>query len=294
MHWMIGDIRVDRVSELEGPLFPPGDVFPDYDAAVLRRHWDELVPMHYNPEAGRVIGAIQSYILRTGSSNILIDTCCGNAKQRPDEPPFHNLDTPYLKSLQDLGLEPEDIDVVLCTHLHVDHVGWNTRLEDGHWRPTFRNARYLFSETDLDFVIGQATAPAPASRRGLQYEDSIKPVIEAGQAHLLTEPSTLAPGLEIEFCPGHTPGHVLLRATSHGETGCFIGDVVQHPLQVFRPDWNSHFCALPAEARASRDRVLTACAEKNALVFATHFASPYAFRVGQNGNGYTLLPAAAR
>ena len=121
-------------------MFRPKDVFPDYDAEILERHYDDLVPRHYSPSLGLVIGTVQSYVIRSGSYNVLVDTCCGNDKQRPSEPPFHDLHTPYLERLDALGLRPDDIHFVLCTHLHVDHVGWNTKLENGKWVPTFPKA----------------------------------------------------------------------------------------------------------------------------------------------------------
>jgi len=280
--WTIGDISVDRVSEIEGPLFPPKDVFPAFDPDVLQRHWADLVPDHYAPDLGRVIGTVQTYVLRTPEHTILVDTCCGNHKQRPGDPPFHNLNTAFLERMGDLGVAPEDVDLVFCTHLHVDHVGWNTKLEKGEWVPTFPNATYVFTQTDLDFVTQNENMPLQ------YYQDSIAPVIASGQARVLAAEGELAPGLDIVFTPGHSPGHAMLRAQSKGQAALFVGDVVQHPLQVYRPDWNSNYCALPDDAVATRHRVLGECAERDCLMFATHFAGPYGVRIRRENDSFAL------
>lgn len=285
--WMIGNIAVDRIPELEGPLFRPQDVFPDFDAEVLARHWNDLVPRHYAPELGVVIGTVQSYVVRAGSCNILVDTCCGNDKQRPAEPPFHDLHTPYLQRLDALGLRPEDIHFVLCTHLHVDHVGWNTKLDNGRWVPTFPNATYIFAQAELDHLEGIA-ATTPPGGHGAHYADSIRPVVDTRRARLLTADHALMPGLDVEFTPGHSPGHVVLRVKSAGEEALFIGDVAQHPFQVYRPDWNSNFCAAPELARATRRRVLGECADRELLMFPAHFANPYAVRVHRFEDAFAL------
>jgi glyoxylase-like metal-dependent hydrolase (beta-lactamase superfamily II) len=286
--WKIGSIAVDRVAEIEGPLFSPAGVFTDFDRGVLDAHWAVLVPAHYDPELGLVKGTIQSYVIRTSGLTILVDTCCGNSKQRPAEPPFHDLDTPFLDRLAAAGVDPLEVDIVLNTHLHVDHVGWNTRLENGVWVPTFPNATYFFSKIDLDFIRNIANLPPPQNAHGLQYADSIEPILAAGRVRLLTGPEALCPGLEIEFASGHTPGHIILRATSGGKSGLFVGDALQHPLQVYRPDWNSAFCSMPDQARSTRRRVLADCADTGALMFPAHFASPYAFRIKRVGDGFAL------
>ena len=286
--WMIGEIAVDRVSEIEGPLFRPQDVFPDFDDEVLTRHWDDLVPRYYSPDLGLVVGTVQSYVIRKGRYNILVDTCCGNDKQRPTEPPFHDLHTPYLERLLSVGLRPEDIHFVVCTHLHVDHVGWNTRLENGRWVPTFPHATYLFAQADLDHLVSISEASPPDNSHGAHYADSVAPVIASRRARLLTGMEPLIPGIDIEFAPGHTPGHLVLRARSGGETALFVGDIVQHPFQVYRPDWNSRFCASAEQSRSTRRRILGECADDRLLMFPAHFADPYAVRVRRREDAFAL------
>ena len=283
--WMIGEISVDRVAEIEGPLFAPADVFPSFDQTILQQHWGDLVPDHYAADLGRVIGTVQTYVLRTPDHTILVDTGCGNHKQRPNDPPFHNLNTPFLETLGRLGVAPEAVDIVFCTHLHVDHVGWNTTLKDGAWVPTFPNATYVFTQAELDSLErpGTQTQSLPA-----HYHDSIAPIIASGQARPWSGEGELAPGLTIVSTPGHSPGHAMLRAHSGGQTALFVGDVVQHPLQVYRPDWNSNYCAMPDAAVATRHRVLAECAQIGCLMFATHFAGPYGVRIRHDHESFAL------
>jgi len=140
----IGDMTVSRIVEYEGPIFPPGFLFPDADDETLRANADWLQPAFIDPETGHLIMSFHSYVVRTPRHTILVDTCLGNHKHRPQRDFWHMRDGPYLADLAAMGIAPEDVDFVMCTHLHVDHVGWNTRLVDGRWVPTFPNARYLF------------------------------------------------------------------------------------------------------------------------------------------------------
>ena len=287
-HWTIGDIGVDPVIEFGGPAMQPGDVFPDYDPGVFTQHADVLVPRYFAPSLGRLVGGVKSHVIRTGGHNIVVDTGCGNGKERPGEPPFNNLRTPYLERLAEIGLRPEEIDLVVLTHLHVDHVGWNTRLQGERWVPTFPNATTVFSKIDLDFVLENAAAGPAGNTFGRFYDDSLKPVIEAGQIRLLTENQALVPGIDIEFTPGHTPGHILLRVRSDGEEGLFIGDIMHNPFQIYQPDCNSNYCALPEQAGAARRRVLAESAENGAQLFACHFADGHEVRVRRQGDGFAL------
>ncbi len=287
--WRIGDIKVDTVVEFGGPAMRPQDSFPDCDLGVFERHADVLVPNYFVPALGRIVGGVKSHVIRTGAHNILVDTGCGNNKERPNEPPFNNLQTPYLERLAELGLAPEDIDLVVLTHLHVDHVGWNTRLENGSWVPTFKNATTVFSQRDLAFVTENAEAGAAGNTFARFYEDSLKPVIEAGRIRLLTEDGPLVPGIDIGFAPGHTPGHILLRARSGEAEGLFIGDILHNPFQIYQPDCNSGYCALPEPARATRRRVLGEAADRGAQLFACHFAAGHEVRVRREADGFALL-----
>ena len=176
----IGDVRVTRIEEQMGPGFPAKDFFPEFDADTFaaEQHW--LAPNYYQPESGRVIASIHSWLVRTGKYTVLIDSCSGNHKSRPGMPRFDMLDTKYLDRLREAGVQPEEIDYVMCTHLHVDHVGWNTQRENGKWVPTFPNARYVMSRTDHDHWEAMAKQ---ARYRGLpgQHLQRLRPADRRGE-----------------------------------------------------------------------------------------------------------------
>lgn len=278
--WRIGAATVTRIEEQVGPNdAPAGSFLPDLDRALLERHLPWLVPTHYDPAHDKLITSNHSWLIRTEGLTILLDTCAGNHKERPWLPRFHQLQVPFLERLQAAGARPEDIDIVLCTHLHADHVGWNTRLENGRWVPTFPNARYLFSRTEHE------TCHAHPHRAGM-YEDSVLPVIQAGQVQLLDGLHAIAAGLQVEPMPGHTPGHVVLKLQEEGGGALFCGDVLHHPIQVYQPDWSTRFCDDPVQARVSRRRVLEHCAMQGSLLFPTHFAAPHVAAIEREGPAF--------
>lgn len=286
--WKIGSAIVTRVEEQLGHAsLPPARYFAGYERPVLERNLPWMVPDHYVPEADALITSVHSWLIRTGRHTILLDACSGNHKDRHWLPRFDQLETPFLERLQAAGAHPEDIDIVLCTHLHADHVGWNTTLRDGRWVPTFPNAKYLFSRIENDYWDpdrNPALAETPDRRIG--YRDSVLPVIEAGQARLLEGADAIDDELLVEPAPGHTPGHILLKLGAKGMGGVFCGDVIHHPLQVYAPHWNTQFCADQEQARATRRRVLGHCAESGALLFPTHFGAPHVAAIEARGDAF--------
>jgi glyoxylase-like metal-dependent hydrolase (beta-lactamase superfamily II) len=288
--WTIGAVSVTRVEEQLGfASFPPEQYLDGLDRDALRRHLPWLVPLHYSPEHDRLITSVHSWLIRTQRQTILLDCCAGNHKERPGLARFHRLDTPFLARLRDAGAAPEHVDIVLCTHLHADHVGWNTMLRDGRWVPTFPNARYLFSRFENEIGDPRRNPAADADpQRGRAYRDSVLPVIETGQAQLLDGTHVIDDAMLVEPAPGHTPGHVVLKLDDHGECAVFCGDVLHHPLQVYAPRWNSRFCEQPQEARATRRRVLEHCAERHALLFPGHFGAPHVAAITHAGEAFSL------
>jgi len=279
----IGATTVTRVEEMRGPSFRATTLFPDWDDAVLERHRDWLVPNYFNAEKMTVVMSLHSWVIRAHGLTILVDTCIGNDKDRMPAERWHMQDNPYLERLQAAGVAPEEVDVVMCTHLHVDHVGWNTRLVDGRWVPTFPNARYLFSRTEYEHF--QANSQHMDREA---FDDSIVPVVNSGQAEMTEGEHPVAEGIWLEPAPGHTPGHVAMKLESDGAAAIFTGDILHHPLQVYRPEWNSRFCVLPDAARASRRGVLDYCADKGALLMPAHFGDPHCGHVHRDGAAYTL------
>jgi glyoxylase-like metal-dependent hydrolase (beta-lactamase superfamily II) len=288
--WTVGAVSVTRIGEQIGfSSLPPERYLVGFDRDLLARHRDWLVPDHYSPEHDRLITSVHSWLIRSGRHTILLDCCAGNHKDRPGFARFHRLDTPWLERLRAAGAAPEDIDIVLCTHLHSDHVGWNTMLRDGRWVPTFPNARYLFSRTENELGDPRRNAKADADpQRSNSYRDSVLPVIEAGQAVLIDGEHDLGDSMRIEPAPGHTAGHILLKLADRGEQAVFSGDAIHHPLQVYAPQWNSGYCELAEEARATRRRVLEHCAERQALLFPIHFGAPHVAAIVRAGEAFSL------
>jgi glyoxylase-like metal-dependent hydrolase (beta-lactamase superfamily II) len=274
-----GKINVSRVVESEGPT-PPGFLLPDASQDGLRGHADWMAPHFFDPATGKLIMSVQTFILRTRHHTILVDTCVGNDKKRAVEA-WHMREGSYLADLAAAGVTPEQVDFVLCTHLHVDHVGWNTRLRDGRWVPTFPNARYLFARKEWEHWKESREEDIEEILR-----DSVRPILEADQADLVEGDHEIEDGLWLEPTPGHTPGHVSLRISSGKREGVITGDLLHHPVQMAELDWCSHFCVDPAGAIATRKAFLGRYADRDVKVLGTHFPTPVAGRVVGAGDSW--------
>lgn len=289
--FVIGDVRVHRVEEWQGSFIDPATMFVGYDEAAFRRRQRELIPDFYRPAEDKIYGFVQSWVLEADGRKILFDTCSGNGKDRPGIPLFGNLQSGYLNNLARAGFWPEDIDLVICSHLHIDHVGWNTRMRDGHWLPTFPNATYLLPEIDRHYWDPGQSRPTLRGRHVNQnvFEDSIQPILDYARYNLVGDGYRISSGLRLAAAPGHTPGHLFLKLESSGDHAFFIGDVMHHPIQVYYPEWNSMFCEDPDAARRTRKAILAEAEEKRALVIPAHFAGRHAVRIASMGNGYRPL-----
>jgi glyoxylase-like metal-dependent hydrolase (beta-lactamase superfamily II) len=279
----LGDVTITRVVEYYGSVeLSPGDFFPDLPEQSWRDHEPWLVPDFVDPAANVCVCAIQTWVLRSGGKTILVDTGVGNHKQRPNAPVWHGLDTDFLGNLARAGVQPEDVDLVVNTHLHVDHVGWNTRLVDGKWVPTFPRARYLFGAAELDYwARSDDPLHAPA------FADSVRPVIDAGLVEPVTADTSVAADVELRTTTGHTPGHMSVWI---GDDCVITGDVLHHPIQCRHPEWTARGDAEPDVARATRRELLSVAARTNALVLGTHFAGTSAGRVVPTADGYRFAP----
>jgi glyoxylase-like metal-dependent hydrolase (beta-lactamase superfamily II) len=287
--WRIGSVSITRVGELLGfASLPPEKFLVGLEREVIERHLQWLVPNHYSPEDDRLITSVHSWLIRTERHKILLDCCAGNHKVRPGFARFHQLDTPFLQRLREAGAAREEIDLVLCTHLHSDHVGWNTMLRDGRWVPTFPNAKYLFSRAENEWGDPRRNPEADRDlQRSNAYRDSVLPVIEAGQAELIDGMHAIDDSLLIEPAPGHTRGHVMLKINDQDAQAILCGDVVHHPLQVFAPRCNSAYCEQPEQARVTRRNVLEHCAEHAALLFPTHFGAPHVAAIAHAADAFS-------
>jgi glyoxylase-like metal-dependent hydrolase (beta-lactamase superfamily II) len=269
----LGDFQIDRAHEWIGPWAAPDKFFPDFDPAVLAANRDWLAP-YFDAASGDMLLSMHSFIVRTGRYTILIDACMGNHKERPLRPPAHQRsDDTYLGNLTRLGVKPEEVDFVMCTHMHWDHIGWNTRQVDGQWQPTFPNARYIMARREYEHWDA-LYASGDRSQNSLGFGDSVLPIIRAERAVLVDDGYQLQDGIWLEPCPGHTPGNVVINVRSKDQRGVFSGDVLHSPLQLVRTDWSSHACSDMALSRISRTRFIEHHADTATLVMPAHFAAP--------------------
>ncbi len=285
----IGTFEISTVLEQELPSFEAKDLFPDLTDERLNVARTAL-GTDYILESGMLMMAFRTFVLRTGKYNVLIDTCVGNHKERPERPLFHRLTTPYLQDLAALGLKPEQIDFVMCTHLHWDHVGWNTQLIDGKWIPTFPNAKYIISKTEYDYW-DETYRTAPEGRHAQAFKDSIAPVVRAEQALLVDDGYELQPGISLEACTGHTIGTYNVNMKSQAEAGAFCGDVLQHPIQLVFPDLSSRPDYDQARARVTRGAFLERHADTGNIVMPTHFPYHPGGRIERDADAYKFTPA---
>ena len=287
----IGSFRVDRVLEFEAPFFALDFLLPGATPDLIHDNADWLKPHFVDPADDKLILSFQSFVLRTGRHTILIDTCAGNDKERPERPNWHRQKRPYLDRMRALGVEPEAIDFVFCTHLHADHVGWNTKLEDGRWVPTFPNARYIFARREYEHwekvhreIV--ATGGEPLSHGS--FADSVLPVVEARRAVFVESDHEIEAGVFLEPAYGHTPGNCLLHAKSGGAHAVFIGDVMHTAAQLGNPALSSRFCSDPAESARTRRAIIERHAETDAVLLACHFPTPVAGRIRRNRSAFAL------
>jgi glyoxylase-like metal-dependent hydrolase (beta-lactamase superfamily II) len=223
-----------------------------------------------DPASGNIILTIQSFLVRTSHHTILVDTCVGDHKPRPNRPQWDMLKlNTFLPRLAQAGVSPEDVDYVMCTHLHWDHVGWNTQLHNGRWVPTFPNAKYIFAKREL-----QAWEDLHRQEPQPHYTDSILPVIEAGKAQLVASDYALDDEVWLEPTPGHTPDHVSIRLASQGQQGVITGDMIHNPIQCLKPGWIMRADFEPDRAVTTRQQFLDQYCNSGVVVCATHFPEP--------------------
>jgi glyoxylase-like metal-dependent hydrolase (beta-lactamase superfamily II) len=277
----LGDLTIARAVEMVMP-FDPLVFFPETTAADWAPHVSWLKPRAMDRESGALLFPVQSYLVRTSHHTILIDSCVGNHKERPTRPLWHHkTDDTYMQALRALGVAPDDIDFVMCTHLHSDHVGWNTRLEGGRWVPTFPNARYVFTRKELE---AWERGHAKFSRQPL--EDSVLPVIAAGRAELVTSDHVLDDEVRLEPTPGHTPDHVAICLASQGQRAVMCGDVMHSPIQCLHPEWTAWPDWDPAQAKRTRRAFMERYCETDTLVCTAHFPLPSAGRIVAAGDTF--------
>jgi glyoxylase-like metal-dependent hydrolase (beta-lactamase superfamily II) len=253
----VGDVSIATVVESQRVPMAFAEFLPEAAAAreVLEAARAWLEPRFADLDAGVGFLDFHSYLVRTPRHTILIDTCIGDDKERGGHKFFHRLKTPWLANLRAAGVAPDQVDFVMCTHMHADHIGWNTRLVDGRWVPTFPNARYVFGRTEYEH-----------RRRNWEKDAGL-------DGHFTVLPA-----------PGHTPGNVVLQLQSRGERGVFCGDVLHHPIQVAHPEWSAAFCEDRVQSARTRRDFVVSHADTGTLVIPAHFPSPTVGRIRSAGS----------
>jgi len=279
-----GDVTIDRLVEVEGPGYEPTFFFPDATMEGFAGEMDWLLPHFWDEAANTFLRCIQSYVVRTRHHTVLVDSCVGHEKDRPPTPGWHGLRSTWFDQLQSAGVDPADVDYVLCTHLHADHIGWNTRLENGRWVPTFPNAKYVFHKDEYRYWEEHGGDWEGSGSMDGAFEDSVLPVMAAGQLELVNNDFAIDDQFSLEPTPGHSPGHICIDVRAPDQHLVLSGDVVHHPIQIAYPEWNSRFCVDPDLSRKSRQAFVARHADQDTLILPAHFASPAAGRIKGNGD----------
>ena len=291
-HHTIGDARVTGVIEYSGPTHDPAFLYPAVDKAerdaVLQANASWLAPNHYVPHMDRLIVTIQLWVVQAGGNTIVIDTGVGNRKPRAAER-MDRLNTLVMPWLESIGAGPQQVTHVVMTHLHTDHVGWNTVEKDGRWVPTFPKARYLFPKDEFDYWKGLYDKGDKDVNQG-SFADSVLPVLDAGLGDFMDGTAEVAGCLAPEPVPGHAPGMLSFRLRSRGEEGLFCADILHNAIQIVRPDWNDRYCLWPDKALESRAAGLKRACERGALLMPMHLGAPYCGYVRRQGDGYRFEP----
>jgi glyoxylase-like metal-dependent hydrolase (beta-lactamase superfamily II) len=277
----IGELSIDTILERESMIVKIADFLPASSTAAIAAERDWLEPRYARLDQGLAMLTFHSYLVRTPRHTIVVDTCIGNDKERGSIAEFHRLKTGWLDNLRAAGVALEQVNYVMCTHMHSDHVGWNTRLQDGRWVPTFPNARYLFARREFEHRE-RLHATDPAGGFGM-FADSVLPVVASGQAVLVDSDYALDDHVQLAPAEGHTPGNVVIQLRSSGKLAVLSGDVMHHPLQVMYPEWSSQFCEDPGLSARFRRQFVESHADTDTLILPAHFPLPTAGRIRRSG-----------
>ena len=278
----VGDLTIHRIIEQETIFLPALEMLPGLTPEVLAENRTWMREAGALDDNDVLILCFQSYVVKTPHHTILIDSCIGNDKPRPRPKWNMKTDDTYTRALAAAGFSVGDIDYVMCTHLHVDHVGWNTRLENDRWVPTFPNARYVFGKTEFDYWTAQknANVAVPA------FIDSVLPIVEAGRQEIVTNDYQIGDHARILPTPGHTPGHVAFTLGRTRDDAVFSGDLIHSPLQARYPEMSMKFDVDQAAAAKTRRGFLERYCDTDTLCCTAHFPSPSVGKIKRMGNGF--------
>jgi len=268
--WKIGNVEVTRIVEVNNHSDPLDFLLPGGSPEIMKKY-DWLFPYFATAEGDMLI-SFQCFVVKAGDRRIMVDTCIGNDRWREHDI-FNDMQTNFLEDLERAGCPPQTIDTVLCTHLHFDHVGWNTHKVDGKWVPTFPNARYLFGNKEWDHWKDM---PRDGGVLSQHLVDSIQPILDAGLAEFVDPDHRVAEEVRLIPTPGHTPGHVSIHISSQGKDAVITGDLMHNPVQMAVPDMPSNFCIDGQMACNTRRKFLETYENRKALIIGSHFCDPTA------------------
>ena len=271
MKWKVGDVEIIQIVEMEGGELIQNSIPKATPENIKKIDW--LYP-NFADENGKLKALVQSFLVKSNGKNILVDACNGNGKNRPTCPDWGNLNTDFLRRLNEIGTRESNINIVVCTHLHFDHVGWNTKLENGVFAPTFPNAKYLFVEEEYKYWHSKPEKEVDDDKFG--FDDSVAPVVNANLAQFISSNHKIDQNIRLIPTPGHTPGHISIIIESNGKKAIISGDFIHHPCQFAHPQWSMSADALPEKAFETRRKMLDELAGTNTLFIGTHFANPVA------------------
>jgi glyoxylase-like metal-dependent hydrolase (beta-lactamase superfamily II) len=273
MHWKVGKVKITKVVELE-TVGSTRFILPlATNEEIHKLPW--LIP-HFANDEGRLKMSVHSLVVETPDRRIVVDTGLGNDKEGRNVPTWNNRRSPFMETMSAAGFPPESIDTVLCTHLHVDHVGWNTRLVGGKWVPTFPNARYVFGRTEYEHWRDHSDEPEKVA----VFNDSVQPIVDAGKAELVASDHRLSEEVSMIPTPGHSPGHMSILIRSGGEEALLTGDVAHHPCQMAHLGWSSTADSDPAQSAVTRRELFSRFADTPTLVIGGHFTAGHIQRDG--------------
>ena len=285
----IGATHIMRIVDLDRQAFEPKIIFPAATGEVMQKKTANLNDHNFDQNTLALFLSFHAYLVRIKNKTILVDMCLGNDKTRIERPIWHQRNGPFIENLKNAGVEPTDVDYVMCTHLHADHVGWNTKLLNGEWVPTFPNAEYIFSEKEYNHwrrEDGRYSSEEQILHGS--FHDSVMPIISSGQARLVPSNFNLGNGVHLEPAYGHTPGNIMIHIEDCQEHAVLCGDILHHPIQLGHPEWKTNFCSDPEQATLTRLNLLREYAGTKTAILPAHFHSADLGLISKDNGSYIL------